>query len=198
MTISSIIEQAANSVLVPSAVKPPATEVVEALLQTEKNARTDKYSYSFEDLIGNWRLCFITGTKKTRAKAGIVLGAGRYLPQLIKIELSYSPASVEVEKPDFQTGEIENRVTMGALKLVVSGPAKFVSKKNILAFDFTRMTIQLWGVKLFSGYIRDGQAKEAEFYTQSVSKQAFFAYFFVSNKTIAARGRGGGLAIWGR
>ncbi len=198
MTISDTIEQAANSVLVTSAIKPPATEVVEALLQAEKNARIDKYSYSFEDLIGNWRLCFITGTKKTRAKAGIVLGAGRYLPQLVKIELSYSPVSVEVEKLDFQPGEIENKVTLGGLKLIVSGPAKFFNKKNILAFDFTQMTIQLWGVKLFSGYIRDGQVKESKFYNESISKQAFFAYFLISKKAIAARGRGGGLAIWGR
>ncbi|MCL1475004.1 hypothetical protein [Argonema antarcticum] len=77
MTISSVLEQAANSVVVVSTSKPPATEVVEALLESEKNARTNKLSYSFEQLIGNWRLCFITGTKKTRAKAGIVLGAGR-------------------------------------------------------------------------------------------------------------------------
>lgn len=198
MTISLIVEEAANSVLIPSASKPPATEVVEALLEAEKNARTNKYACSFEELIGNWRLCFITGTKKTRAKAGVVLGAGRYVPQFIKIGLSYSPRSVEVEKQDFQAGEIENCVTVGGLKLVVNGPAKFVSKKNILAFDFTRMTIQLWGVKLFSGYIRDGRSKEEEFYTQSVSKQAFFAYFLISKKAIAARGRGGGLAIWGR
>lgn len=198
MTASSVLAQAANSVVVASASKPPATEVVAALLQAEKNARTNKISYSFEQLIGNWRLCFITGTKKARDRAGIALGAGRYVPQFIKIELAYSPASIDIEKPDFQVGQIENRVTMGALKLVVSGPAKFYSKKNILAFDFTRMSVQLLGAKLFSGYIRSGRSKEAEFYAENTNKQAFFAYFLIENNAIAARGRGGGLAIWGK
>lgn len=194
----SMIEQAANSVVVASASKPSATEVVDALLQAEKDARKNNFSDSFDRLIGNWRLCFITGTKKTRAKAGIVLGAGRYIPQFVKIELSYSTASVEIEQQKFEAGQIENRVTIGALKLVVSGPAKFLHKKNILAFDFTRMTVQLLGVTLFSGYIRSGAAKSEQFYHESVSKQAFFAYFFIADKAIAARGRGGGLAIWGR
>ncbi|MFB2918435.1 MULTISPECIES: hypothetical protein [Aerosakkonema] len=194
----SMIEQAANSVVLASASKPSATEVVDALLQAEKDARKNNFSDSFDRLIGNWRLCFITGTKKTRAKAGIVLGAGRYIPQFVKIELSYSTASVEIEEQNFEVGQIENRVTIGALKLVVSGPAKFLHKKNILAFDFTRMTVQLLGVTLFSGYIRSGEVKSKQFYHESVSKQAFFAYFFITDKAIAARGRGGGLAIWGR
>ena len=56
---------------------PSPPEVVNGLLEAEKAAKKEKISYSWEDLIGNWRLCFVTGTKKTRKKAGVVLGAGR-------------------------------------------------------------------------------------------------------------------------
>ena len=197
MTNSSILQQAANSILVPHTAKPPATEVVQALLQAEKSAKTNKLAYSFDQLIGNWRLCFITGTKKTRAKAGIMLGAGRYLPKFFQVELSYTPAS-EIESDDFAPGKIENCVTVGEVTLIVSGPAKFLSKKNILAFDFTRMTVKILGIKVFSGFIRNGEAKEQNFYAKNVREQAFFAYFLIDKNMMAARGRGGGLAIWGR
>ena len=40
--------------------------------------------------------------------------------------------------------------------------------------------------------------KEESFYTDKISHQAFFAYFYLSEGAIAARGRGGGLALWSR
>jgi hypothetical protein len=70
--------------------------------------------------------------------------------------------------------------------------------KNILAFDFTRITVKLLGKTVYQGFIRGGEAREAEFFSLSVAKQAFFAYFLVEDGIIAARGRGGGLALWGR
>jgi len=185
-----ILEQA-----VANSPRPAADSVVSALLEAEKSAKRNKVSYSFEQLIGTWKLCFITGTKKTRAKAGIVLGAGRYIPKLIKIKIVYSASQLE---DNFQLGKVENSVEFGAVKLTLAGMTKFLPKKNILAFDFTRMTIQLFGATLYQGYIRGGEKKEQEFLTESVSKQAFFAYFLVEDGMIAARGRGGGLALWSR
>jgi hypothetical protein len=31
-----------------------------------------------------------------------------------------------------------------------------------------------------------------------ISKQAFFTYFYVSEEAMAARGKGGGIALWSR
>ena len=84
------------------------------------------------------------------------------------------------------------------MQLSLTGPVKFVAPKNILAFDFTRMKIKLLGLTLYNGYIRDGEAKEANFYDERISKQAFFAYFYITDSAIAARGRGGGLALWSK
>jgi hypothetical protein len=35
-----------------------------------------------------------------------------------------------------------------------------------------------------------------QFYQDSIKKQAFFAFFVITPDLIAARGRGGGLALW--
>ena len=190
----SILEQAAQSNSKPS----PAT-VVAALLEAEKRAKQNKIRYGFEQLIGNWRLCFITGTKKTRQKAGIVLGAGRYIPEWVaKIQIAYSAQAVAEGEEDREKGRVENSVQVGAIKLTLSGPTKFLVNKNILAFDFTRITVKLLGKTVYQGFIRGGEAREAEFFSLSVGKQAFFAYFLVEDGIIAARGRGGGLALWAR
>ncbi|MDJ0712629.1 MAG: hypothetical protein QNJ54_00210 [Prochloraceae cyanobacterium] len=196
-----VISQAAKAVVTREVQKPSPDLVVEALLTEEKSSKKNKQKYNLDRLIGNWRLCFITGTKKTRDRAGIVLGAGRYVPNWVKITISYhNETKLEVEQENnFEAGWVENLVEFGPLKLCVSGPIKLLSGKYILAFDFTRMTVELFGFKVYSGYIRDGQASEENFYQTSFAKQAsFFVYFLVTEKFIAARGKGGGLAIWGK
>ena len=186
---------------------PSPSSVVAALLAVER-AKQQKISYSFEQLIGTWRLCFVTGTKKSRQRAGIVLGAGRYIPRFVKISLNYSSA----EPSPLDRGRVENRVNLAALQLSLTGPVRFLSPKNLLAFDFTRMNLKLFGVTLYHGYIRSGKAEDAtaeassavsvvrkeSFYTDKISHQAFFAYFYIGEKAIAARGKGGGLALWSR
>jgi hypothetical protein len=195
-----LLEQAAKSAITNLSPKPSPDELVNALLCVEKNSKRDKKSYSLKQLLGTWQLCFVTGTKKTRQRAGIVLGAGRYLPSWVKIYLSYTcdRENKSIETQSYASGTVENLVELGSLKLALSGPVKFLSPKNILAFDFTRMTVRLFGIQLYQGYIRGGKNSEEKFYEENVGKQAFFAYFFVENNCIAARGRGGGLALWGR
>ncbi|NEP39047.1 MAG: hypothetical protein F6K35_07175 [Okeania sp. SIO2H7] len=188
------IENAARSV----ANKPPAEAVLTALIDREKAAKKDKITYQFQQLIGDWKLCFITGTKKTQKRAGVVMGSGRYLPNFVSVKLSYLPAANEEKNPDFEAGRVENSVGVGLVSFALSGPVKFLTKKNILAFDFTRATFKILGVTIYDNYIRGGKKSEETFYEKKVSEQAFFAYFLVTEKAIAARGRGGGLAIWGR
>ncbi len=196
----SILQQAAKFITTQSTPKPDPQAVVEQLLTCEKAAKKQKENYSFKQFLGTWQLCFITGTKKTRHRAGIMLGAGRYLPQWVKIQLIYSLASKEIEageNPDVEVGQVQNSVKVGGLKLTLIGPVKFL-KPRILAFDFTRIQIQLFGKIIYQGNIRGGNEKEQTFYAKSTQNQAFFAYFLVEDDIIAARGRGGGLALWGK
>ena len=187
------LDQAIEFLATPFA-KPPASEaVVEALLEAEKRGKQAKIRYTYPQLLGTWRLGFITGTKRSRQRAGVILGAGRFLPKWVKIHLSYSQSESEPDR-----GTVQNSVELGPLKLVLTGPTQFWSKANILAFDFTQIKILLLGLKLYEGFIRGGRDREARFYEQSVKEQAFFTYFLVQDDCIAARGRGGGLALWTR
>ncbi len=175
-----------------STVKPPIpSAVVEALLITEKTAKQNKERYPYSQLLGTWRLGFITGTKRTRKRAGVILGAGRFLPSWVKMNLSYLSS-----EPEKNQGTVENFVEFGLLKLVLTGPTQFWQKNNILAFDFTQMKVSVSGFKLYEGYIRGGEKREVEFYKQSLKTQAFFTYFLVQEQCITARGKGGGLALW--
>lgn len=169
---------------------PVASTVVEELLIAEKNTKQQKIRYTYNQLLGTWRLGFITGTKKSQKRAGVILKAGRFLPAIVKIQLTYQQSEANSEQ-----GQVKNSVQVGLLQLVLTGPTQFW-QNNILAFDFTQMQITLAGLKLYSGYIRGGQKREEDFYQQKLKDQAFFNYFLVEDDYIAARGKGGGLALW--
>ena len=189
----SLIEQAATLSTKKSEL-PGSSELVKSLLEVEKAAKKNKPDRTFLNLIGVWNLRFITGTKKNRKRAGIALGAERYIPSWLKIKIAYSCD----REPKLNLGRVRNTVELGFLSFSLTGPVKFLESKNILAFDFTAISIEIFGNDLYSGYIRNGAAREAEFYNQKISQQAFFTYFAIENNVIAARGRGGGLALWGK
>jgi hypothetical protein len=193
LSTAPVLDQAVEFLTTPSATPPAPKAVVEALLQAEKTAKQTKVRQGYSQLLGTWRLGFITGTKRSRQRAGVILGAGRFLPKWVKIHLSYSQSESGQER-----GTVQNSVELGPLKLVLTGSTQFWSKTNILAFDFTRMKVSLFGLKLYESYIRSGRDREVRFYEQSVKEQAFFTYFLVQETCIAARGRGGGLALWTR
>lgn len=185
---TKVLELAVEAQQNKAAGQPNGQDLVAALQATEKKART--VDYTFSDLSGTWRLAFITGTKKTRQQAGVALGAGRYLPKLIKIQLDYQAI-------DHEQGHVQNSVALGQLKLTLLGPLKFWSNARCLAFDFTQIQIHIGAFRLYQGRIKP-EATDQEFYQLPLKEQAFFKYFWVTKTGIAARGRGGGLALWYR
>jgi hypothetical protein len=196
-----VLKQAAQALAGEKIDLPSAEAIVAALLQAEKAAKQSKIRYLPQQLLGTWRLGFITGTKKSRQRAGVVLGAGRFLPGWLKINLAYSADSFDAAIPNSQqrpesAGTILNQVQVGSLQLCLRGPMRFWDKNNIVSFDFTRIMILLWRQSVYQGYIRNGQEKEAIFNQQPLKEQAFFSYFLVQDQFVAARGRGGGLALW--
>ncbi|MBE9066365.1 hypothetical protein IQ260_06840 [Leptolyngbya cf. ectocarpi LEGE 11479] len=182
---AAVLERAVSAQQTGAAERPNAPELVTALQTTEKST---KARYALNNLVGTWRLHFITGTKKTRKKAGVALGAGRYLPKIVKIQLTY-------QAHEGEQGSVQNSVRLGQLKLELTGPVKFWPKTGCLAFDFTQIQIAIGGLTLYQGRIKP-EAADQEFYRQTLKEQAFFKYFWVTDSGIAARGRGGGLALW--
>jgi len=176
--------------------KPNPEQINQALLEIEKNSKKSKESYLFQQLLGTWQLYFITGTKKAKKRAGIVLGKGFYLPSFFKATLNYSLNENQGNTEEFIAGIMKNSVQFGLMSLTFSGCTKFLPQKNILAFDFTRINIDVLGKTIYQGEIRGGKNQEAKFYQEKIKKQAFFHYFYLGENLISARGKGGGLAIW--
>ncbi|MEH2251246.1 hypothetical protein [Nostoc sp.] len=172
--------------------RPSAEILVNALLQAEKSAKQQRLTYPFESLLGKWQLCFVTGTNKVRKRGGIVLGKGFYVPKFITIHASFNA----ILEQDSGRGEIINQVEYGPLLLKLTGPVQYFSKKNLLAFDFNHMLISLFGRVVYNRPIRFGKLKTEDFYNQPIAKLPFFGFFLVTEDMIAARGRGGGLALW--
>ena len=199
MTTENLLKQAVNLNLDKSNLPDPA-QIVTVLLKLEKDAKKQK-NLDYSDLIGCWNLRFITGTKKTRKRAGVILGAGKYIPRFISIKITYEGnelLGVSDRQSDNNTGRVKNSVKLAPIELSLTGPTKLLERKSIMAFDFTAIKIAAFGLKLYDGYIRNGEAREVNFYHQTIKQQAFFNYFYVSEDLIAARGKGGGLALWGR
>lgn len=172
---------------------PSSAQVVNALLKLEKTPKNEQDSYYLSDLAGSWNLRFITGTKKTRQKAGIILGTGKYIPKLIKIQITYKTESSTVN-----IGQVINLVKLAFCELSLTGPIRFLPQKRILAFDFTYLKISVGGLTLYQGYIKNGVEREKLFAEKELKYQAFFKYFLIKDNFIAARGKGGGLALWTR
>jgi hypothetical protein len=187
-----ILEQAANNKNSKTKL-PDSSEVINALLKLEKSSNQQKHSFSLADLLGSWNLCLISGTKRTRKKAGIILGEGKYIPRLIKIQITY-----QSEQPTSNLGQVINSVQIAFLRLSLTGSIKFIPQKKILAFDFTSLKVSAGGLNLYQGYFQNGLSREIEFPEKRLKDQAFFKYFLIKDNFIAARGRGGGLALWCR
>ena len=189
----NVLAQAANAYQ--EGTKLPEGEiVVNALLAAETHTKNEKINYNFSDLNGKWRLCFATGTKKVRKKGGIILKAGRYMPKFLNIYLAFSE---NLEKS--HRGEISNQVQLGSILLKLTGLTKFLGKKNILAFDFLQMQLSFLNKIIFNKPISSGKNSEnlsESFYEKPIAKLPFFVFFLITENMIAARGKGGGLALW--
>jgi hypothetical protein len=178
---------------VTTSLRPTTAQVVEALLQAEKIAKQQRIAYPLEALLGEWRLCFATGTRKVR-RGGIVLGAGFYWPRWLPAQISFVQNETDAIASPLK---ISNQVQVAGLRLQFTGPARYTGKKNLLVFDFTQMQVSAWGQVIYQGKL-PGRSAQTDFAQQAIAKLPFFAFFWVTEEAIAARGRGGGLAIWMR
>ncbi|PSR18096.1 hypothetical protein C8255_09235 [filamentous cyanobacterium CCP3] len=163
-------------------------QVTAALLKAEQQSKRQRQPLAIEALLGTWRLRF-TAPNKPIHKPGQPTSKGFYMPGLAIATISFSQA-------DDEQLSIQNQLQVGPLRLRFTGPAKFLAKKNLLAFDFVRLQVLVGGFSLISLPLRSKAAKVGDFATASVAKLPFFSFFAAQENYIAARGRSGGLALW--
>ncbi len=70
---------------------------------------------------------------------------------------------------------ITNSLQFGSLQFKLNGPARYLGKKNLLAFDFTHMELSLFSKAIYKGGFRGG--KPTNFESQSIAKLPFFCLF---------------------
>ena len=190
----TILNKAADTFRDSHATRPRAEAVVNALLQAEKVARQQRLAYPLESLCGHWQLYF-TAPRSAHLRNGMAVGKGFYLPRIVPAQISFG-AQTPIKEPSLSTVEISNSLQFGSLLLKLTGPAKYLGKKNLLAFDFTHVQLSLFNRAIYSGEFRGGKSGAVNFSEQSIAKLPFFAFFLISKSFIAARGRSGGLALW--
>ena len=193
---------------------PAPADVVAALLAAEKQSKQAKQRYDYAQLVGSWRLGFVSGTQKKRPRPGAkptkVPGTGRFLPKFVTITITYTDADSEVDDSLQETlragadslrenrPTVKNSVSISGLRLQLTGPTRFWPKTNSLGFDFTAITASIGALTLYNGPLRGGEAQAERFGSLPLKEQAFFTFFAVEEQHIAARGKGGGLALWTR
>jgi hypothetical protein len=91
---------------------------------------------------------------------------------------------------------IGNQVQVGLVKLSLTGPARYPGKKNLLGFDFTQLQVSILGQSVYQDAMPGRQRSDAQFERMPIGRLPFFAFFSITPDYIAARGRGGGLAMW--
>jgi hypothetical protein len=181
--------------------KPAIATIAKALQQMERTAKR-KGSIEYSSLLGTWRLLLTTRSSRSKSSKDPQKISGQWIPAWVEIEITYENGSLNSSNSssppnEISAGIVRNQVKLGALKLTLSGPT-LLHPNNILAFDFTHLTIQVGKLTLYRGNVRGGKTQNTQFYQQSLKTQAFFRFFWITSTGLAARGRGGGLAIWSK
>lgn len=169
--------------------RPSSQAVTEALLAAEQQGKRQPQVISPASLLGTWQLQF-TAPKKPTYKAGQLVGKGFYVPKVATATLAFS-----LDADRSEALMIQNQLQVGALRLRFIGPAKLLAKKNLLAFDFVRLQLFLGQLRLVN-LLLNGSTSPETFGQTAVGKLPFFSFFAAESHYLAARGRGGGLALW--
>ncbi|NEQ46439.1 MAG: hypothetical protein F6K00_24005 [Leptolyngbya sp. SIOISBB] len=184
-----MVANAARAFLTSKAARPDGQTTTTALLNLERRAKQQRLSIPAASLLGTWRLCFSAG-KQAKFQSGEPVGSGFYIPKLAIARITFARNDESSE----HSLTVKNELQIGPLTVHFTGPVRYPGKQNLLVFDFTHLQIRCFGIKVYSGKVgkRDTQA----FVDTAISKLPFFAFFVATDDYIAARGRGGGLAIW--
>jgi len=166
-------------------------KVVAALLALEKQMRQlakedpNTASSMRENLNGDWRLIFTTGTVDTQKRSGRV----NYFP--IKAVQSFREDST-----------IQNGIYVGNFPVLrFQGTFDFNLKSRKLEFDFDQVKLLNWlDIQLGNGKAAELGAKSGLGSKNNVNakRKPFFNWISANEKIATARGGGGGLALWKR
>ena len=146
------------------------------LLALERQVRSAGSGLQQADLIGCWQLHQVWGKGSTAAN-----GLSSTLLRSLGARLELSALQ------DSQELRIGNAVNLGALQLRFEGEAQLIGRRPLLQFSINRIELSLAGRVLLQRTLPPVAPKRLPFFAL-IGRGA--------SGWLAARGRGGGLALW--
>lgn len=144
------------------------------LLEQAKDRAGDS---GFDEMLsGDWRLIYTTGTKKTEDEIGRV----NYVP------------IVAIQRFDMGKKFLRNGVYFGPLSLEFEGSLRWTDETRRLEFDFEDLKVCGMSVPMPDWLRAQAGMKSSTPY----KKQPAFNFVAVDGRIAAARGAGGGVALW--
>lgn len=186
------VDQAVAAFRDNSAQRPDGKAVTAALLKLERAAKRAKVTLPLEALLGTWQLCF-NARKGAKFEAEEPVGNGFYVPKLAIARLTFACDS---DSDSDHSLAIANELSVGPLRVRFTGPARYPGRKNLLAFDFTQLQVACFGLQVYQGKVESKKRAGQSFPEIPTGQLPFFIFFAAQENYLAARGRGGGLAIW--
>lgn len=152
-----------------------------SLQALELSSRHHGSGLTRDALIGHWRLERIWGKGKVQP-AEVASGTLRALS-----------ASLGIQPGEGRALRLSNSIALGLLKLCFTGSGQLEQRRPLLVFHFSQMQISLAGTTLLTLSLPKPAKGKDPFFALIASDQPN-----QGPRWLAARGRGGGLALWVR
>lgn len=177
--------------------KADSEDVFKVIRDLERKKEKD---VSLAKLNGQWKLQWTTGTKEVAANLQR------------RADGSYFPIRA-VQSFNAEAQTIRNGVYVGPAALYFDGEFRFRERQNVLEFTFLKVSLKLGSLGPWSMSITDdkwdalkaaeqeasdGQGNIEKGKAGKVGANPFFKFVLADDECCAARGRGGGLALWAR
>lgn len=159
----------------------------EELLERERSARHRGTGLGPADLIGCWRLQAIWRQRTTQPMA---VSAAILRSLSAHLELGPGPAEASLA--------MVNRVNLGLLQLRFEGSASLEGQRPLLFFVFERLQLRLGAIAMLTWRLPAPERRRRPFFALIARKPAAGTCDEAESGWLAARGRGGGLALWCR
>lgn len=174
--------------------RPAPVALRESILQLERTQKSNKAAVDLDKLFGQWRLVFVSPKKKPTRFNSL------YFPVRAHQTFNLFPKSTTSDtsdSSDAEIGEFDNGVFLlgSALYFRAIGPMRFSRKHNRLEFSVDRVKLKVGPFEwVKDGFDKDGYSLKG----RRVNKLPFFTFFSIRDDIAVARGRSGGLAVYGR
>lgn len=161
------------------------------LLELERTARRSGCGIAAEQLLGRWNLVQTWPRRGGEPPASVASALLRALQAQLAFERPAPAGEQDIASAPLL---IRNSVRLGPVELRFCGEARLAGKRPLLVFDFERLQLRLGSANLLDLPL----PRKDPFAERQAAALPFFALIAGGSNSgwLAARGRGGGLALW--